>query len=237
MPYHGMLRRLKTYKFASPTELWNTAHLKRRAGVLVVLTPSANDLNVLLTVRTQHLSYAGDAALPGGKADSVHESPLDVALRESHEEVDLDTSGLEFLGYMPPYVSSKLLMVVPSLVWSPTPAFAHAKSTEEVSKVFRMPLSQFLQSEGHSFRQGRLSGSLPFKVSYFNILAQNKKIGDPVYDRVWGLTAGILIDCARVAFEKAPQFEPGDWRPNKSGMEILENMAKEGILQRDYKNR
>ncbi|RDW86653.1 NUDIX hydrolase [Aspergillus mulundensis] len=77
--------------FNPPPTSYDLVPLSRRAAVLLLLYADANgDLRVVLTIRASTLSsYAGQAALPGGKSDSLSETPLQTARREAHEEIGL----------------------------------------------------------------------------------------------------------------------------------------------------
>jgi 8-oxo-dGTP pyrophosphatase MutT (NUDIX family) len=75
--------------------------LSRRAAVLIVLFPDRHgDLKVVLTMRSASLrNYAGQAALPGGKADSLSETPWDTARREAYEEIGLPMDDSKLKGF------------------------------------------------------------------------------------------------------------------------------------------
>ncbi|KAI9711394.1 MAG: hypothetical protein M1828_001939 [Chrysothrix sp. TS-e1954] len=83
------IARLRTY--APPPTTWYSLPLSRRAAVLILLfADKRGDLRVVLTMRAATLkSYAGQAALPGGKTDSLLETPLMTARREAFEEIGL----------------------------------------------------------------------------------------------------------------------------------------------------
>lgn len=83
------LARLRSYN--PPPTQWSNCPLTRRAAVLILLFPDRHgELKVVLTMRSSTLnSYAGQVAFPGGKADSLSESPWDVARREAYEEIGL----------------------------------------------------------------------------------------------------------------------------------------------------
>lgn len=120
------LGRLRSYQVAS--SIWDDLPVSRRAGVLVLLYSNKNkELASLLTLRSRNLSsYSGDAALPGGKADSINETPYEVARREAFEEIGLPFSDeeLENKGYimehvttLPAYLSRNLLAVRPVVAY------------------------------------------------------------------------------------------------------------------------
>lgn len=80
----------RTSQHVTNNSVWSELPLSRRASVLVLLFESENGLSVLLTQRAHNMrSYSGHVAFPGGKADFDTESALQVARRESWEEVGL----------------------------------------------------------------------------------------------------------------------------------------------------
>ena len=56
---------------------------------------------MILIRRPDHMpTHGGDLAFPGGKPEPG-EDPLETALREAREEVGIDPSAVEILGYLP----------------------------------------------------------------------------------------------------------------------------------------
>ncbi|KAF2088375.1 NUDIX-domain-containing protein [Saccharata proteae CBS 121410] len=86
------IARLRAYT-PPPTQYFNVP-LTRRAAVLILLfADKRGDLRVVLTMRASTMkSYAGHAALPGGKADALSETPFQTARREAWEEIGLPLS-------------------------------------------------------------------------------------------------------------------------------------------------
>lgn len=70
------IARLKAFA-PPPFPLWDRLPVSRRAAVLILLyADRRGDLRVVLTMRAANLrSFSGHAAFPGGKADSVDETP------------------------------------------------------------------------------------------------------------------------------------------------------------------
>ncbi|KAJ5396598.1 hypothetical protein N7509_004711 [Penicillium cosmopolitanum] len=83
------INRLRTY--VPPPTAYGDVPLSRRAAVLILLYADPNgELRVVITIRAKTLSsYAGEAALPGGKADTLDETPFQTARREAWEEIGL----------------------------------------------------------------------------------------------------------------------------------------------------
>ncbi|KAJ5111383.1 hypothetical protein N7532_001918 [Penicillium argentinense] len=83
------IHRLRTY--VPPPTAYGDVPLSRRAAVLILLYADPHgELRVVITIRAKTLSsYAGEAALPGGRADSLAETPFQTARREAWEEIGL----------------------------------------------------------------------------------------------------------------------------------------------------
>ena len=75
----------------APPSCYATLPLCRRAAVLILLfADPRGDLRVVLTLRASTLkSYPGQAAFPGGKADTLAETAVQTARREAREEIGL----------------------------------------------------------------------------------------------------------------------------------------------------
>ncbi|KAF3001370.1 hypothetical protein E8E13_006523 [Curvularia kusanoi] len=168
-----VLARLRAYT-PPPTNYYNCP-LSRRAAVLIVLFPDRHgELKVVLTMRSASLrNYAGQAALPGGKADSLEETPWDTARREAYEEIGLplDSSKLkgfrvEHLCELPANLAKTELGVRPCVAYlAPTDTDAAGSSStgasdsevedrliprldpKEVAAVFTAPFHAFLRRE------------------------------------------------------------------------------------------
>lgn len=234
--------RLKAAKLLDPTNLWNRVHLGRRSAVLALLYRDSNaELSCMVTVRSAGISYSGDAALPGGKADSEDESSFHVATREAWEEVGLPLdSPIEHIKTMPAYLSSRYLMVVPEIAWLPPEHTVINRNTNlpmlidpghqspEVKIVFSAPVRKFLDRHQYHSADENWFG-MKFKQHYFEMLSPKKRIGDPAMIKVWGLTANILIDIARLAFDREPSF-PHRVKGQYGDQQLLQALADKGFF-------
>lgn len=130
--------------FASPPTNYYKCPLARRAAVLILLfADRLGDLRVVLTIRSSSLkSYAGQAALPGGKADSISETPWMTARREAFEEIGLPMmdhqlpSGytVEHLAELPANLAMTELGVRPCVAYLQTPAPSERNRDPDVTR-------------------------------------------------------------------------------------------------------
>ena len=86
----------------------------RSAAVLVPVVQREDGPQVILTLRTAHLtSHAGQVAFPGGRIDPEDETAVHAALRETHEEIGIAPGLVEVIGRMPDYLTGSGYRIVP----------------------------------------------------------------------------------------------------------------------------
>jgi 8-oxo-dGTP pyrophosphatase MutT (NUDIX family) len=164
------------------------------AAVLVPLVERPA-LTVLLTQRaTQLRNHAGQIAFPGGRIEAADGSPRAAALREAHEEIGLDASFIQVIGYLPDHVVMTGFRVTP-VVGFVRPGFELRLDTREVEDTFEVPLDFVFDPANHRLRLRR-SGFTGEQVPFSDI---------PFGERnIWGATAGMLLTLYRMCVEDAP---------------------------------
>ncbi|WP_295848825.1 CoA pyrophosphatase [Tardiphaga sp.] len=158
----------------------------RPAAVLIAIIEHELP-TVLLTQRAAHLNdHAGQIAFPGGKIDATDVSPLDAALREAEEEVGLDRSFVEPVGYLDLYGTAFGFRILPTVA-RVKPGFTLAINQNEVESAFEVPLAFLMDPANHQLHSKEFRG---IERSYYAM---------PFAERyIWGATAGIL----RVLYER-----------------------------------
>lgn len=201
------------------------------------------ELSCVITMRSMMLSsYAGDAALPGGKADNDSEDPLTVARREMFEEIGTMVDESSIIGTMPPYLSSKLLLVAPVVAYvdlhrseldllSNLPlSVARSPRSVEVADVYGVPLSQMLNPSRYECKTVTWGG-LKYPLHYFNFAVKRKAVGESGCFTIWGLTSNIMLDVARIALGREPSIAhrpPGDYGDPKLIEALINNRIFDG---------
>jgi 8-oxo-dGTP pyrophosphatase MutT (NUDIX family) len=162
--------------------LWEKAGViaSRPAAVLVGIVDRPEP-TVLLTLRTGDLSsHAGQIAFPGGKIDPHDETPLDAAVREAHEEVGLDRTLVDPIGYLDLYLTFSGFRILPAVA-RVAPDYVLQINPKEVDDAFEVPLA-FLMAPGNHQRLSRETRGV--MRQYYAMPYQERYI--------WGVTAGIL---------------------------------------------
>ena len=155
-----------------------------QAAVLVPIVQRDRP-TVLLTERTANLStHKGQVAFPGGRRDPQDADAAATALRETHEEVGLESGSVEVLGQLPIYETGSAFIVTP-VVALVRPDFVLAPNPHEVADVFEVPLDFLLNPAHHERHVFEWQG---LRREWFAMPYQ-----DGVHQRyIWGATAAML---------------------------------------------
>jgi len=152
------------------------------AAVLVPLVERPAGLFVLLTQRAATLKdHAGQISFPGGRIEPEDASAWHAALRESHEEIGLKPSYVEFAGYMPDHVVITGFQVTP-VVGFVDCNYHLSLDAAEVHDAFEVPLDFILDSANHKSRT-RVLDNMTFNVRDIPYQERN----------IWGATANMLM--------------------------------------------
>jgi 8-oxo-dGTP pyrophosphatase MutT (NUDIX family) len=106
----------------------------------------SKDAALLLTRRSSRLrDHPRQWALPGGRIDPG-ESALGAALRELHEEVDLEVDESQVLGQLDDFVTRSGFTITPVVVW--VGDARHVRPNPgEVDSIHRIPVAEFLRHD------------------------------------------------------------------------------------------
>jgi len=163
----------------------------KNAAVLVVVCGVDDNLELLLTVRSEHVSlHRGEVAFPGGMWQEGDDSLLETALREAQEEVGLLESSLELLATLPSASPMQdHIMVVPFVAYMSREQELVAQPSE-ISKIFRVPITYLMNNENYFYFKKSFDGKL-FCLPYIDYNG----------DRIWGFTLKVLVDLLKTSLD------------------------------------
>lgn len=137
--------------------------------------------------------HSGQISLPGGKREK-NESLMDTAIRETEEEIGLNSAGIEILGSLTPlYIPVSGFGVYPFVGWySETPGFR--RDPLEVEEILFYDLKRLTDPEFSTVFDFHYNGK-PFQSPGF-------KLEDRI---IWGATAMILMELTEHLLSRANQ--------------------------------
>ncbi|HEY5338847.1 MAG TPA: CoA pyrophosphatase [Rhizomicrobium sp.] len=161
---------------------------ERKLTPAAVLLPIvARDVpTVLFTQRTTTLTrHAGQVSFPGGRVDDTDLSPVETALRETHEETGISSEFVSIAGYMEGYETGTGFAILP-VVGVLHEGFALVPEPSEVAEIFEVPLAFLLDPKNRERKSAQWQGQ---KREFYAFNHGGHYI--------WGATAAILVNFAQ----------------------------------------
>ena len=144
---------------------------------------------IIFTQRSSHLStHSGEVSFPGGKADKTDPSLFDTALRESNEEINLNSKDVTELGKLNYLISRHKIEVNPFIASVDHPQAL--QPNEEIQEIFTVPLDFLLDPANIKRETIERQGGV-WQVPTWTIKDQ----------KIWGLTAMITVNFLNVCFD------------------------------------
>ena len=144
---------------------------------------------LIYTQRSSHLStHSGEVSFPGGKSDEIDLNLFGTALRESNEEISLNSKDVTELGKLNYLISRHKIEVNPFIATVDRPQVL--TPNEEIQEIFTVPLDFLLDPANIQREVIERQGGV-WQVPSWNI--KNQKI--------WGLTAMITVNFLNVCFD------------------------------------
>jgi 8-oxo-dGTP pyrophosphatase MutT (NUDIX family) len=140
----------------------------RHAAVLMPLLFSEGSWHLLFTRRNSELpEHSGQVAFPGGRSEPEDLMPETTALREAKEEIGLNSSDVQILGRLHPYLTVTNYLVTPVVGIMPWP-YPLVLAQDEVSRVFTIPLEWLAHSANYEERLRKIPNHNDIPVIYYH---------------------------------------------------------------------
>lgn len=160
----------------------------RASAVLVAITDGPEGAEVLLTRRSKSLtSHRGEISFPGGRIDAG-ETFVAAALREAHEEVDLDPGLVQVHGSLDAISTMVTRSFIVPVVGTVSPHPDLRPAADEVERILWVSLADLCRP--NTFREEIWPFDGGFRQMFFFELDD---------ETIWGATARMLHQLLRVA--------------------------------------
>ena len=161
----------------------------RPAAILVPLLRVQFDWHILMTRRAAHLAHhAGQISFPGGKIEPHDASPVEAALREAREEVQLNPGLVRVVGLLERVRSPAGFLVQPvvGIIRGEDALGSLVSDPAEVDLIFTLPLTHLVNSNNFRLVHRKTDG----RRNDYWVVDHDKHF-------IWGLSARVLNDFRR----------------------------------------
>jgi 8-oxo-dGTP pyrophosphatase MutT (NUDIX family) len=163
----------------------------RHSAVLIPLYVQRGEPMVLLTRRSPHMrSHTHEVSFPGGRHDEEDGDLVETALREAHEEVNLEPSAVHIVGELDRFVTGGSgSLVHPYVGMLERPPTNLAPNPAEVEAILHVRLNELLLDEVWREERWSREGGPAMPVTFFELHG----------DTVWGATGNMLRQLLTIA--------------------------------------
>lgn len=155
------------------------------AAVALTIFEYENEAAIIVTKRTPRLKdHGGQWALPGGRIDEG-ESATEAALRELHEEVNLELEASAVLGVLDDYTTRSGFVITPVVVWSDSNIVELHPNPDEVASIHAFTFTELLRPDSPNLETIPESDRQVLSMNYLD-------------DRIYSPTASMLYQFREV---------------------------------------
>ena len=167
----------------------------RHAAVALAVYDNHGEAAVIVTKRSHRLrEHKGQWALPGGRIDSG-ESATQAALRELHEEVNLELTEQHVLGVLDDYVTRSGYVITPIVVWADIDDRHLKPNPDEVASIHPFTFSELSRKDSPNLESIPQSDRQVLSMNYLD-------------DVLYAPTAAMLYQFREVALSLIHISEP-----------------------------
>jgi len=153
----------------------------RVAAVLLPLVRYEDECCIIFTKRLRGLNqHGGEISFPGGLKDDADSTALDTVLRETYEEIGVESEYVRILGTLDDELSKWGHRVTPYVGLLSKCEFR--LQAAEVDRLYRVPVSHIVNKKMY-YSENWIKDGISREVHFYRYLD----------DVIWGLTARILF--------------------------------------------
>lgn len=152
------------------------------AAVLIPVVQYNQEPVLIYTRRSDHLpTHRGQVSFPGGAIEENDDSPLDAALRETCEEINIHRKQIEIIGKLAPFDSQTGYFIYP-FVGIVHDLHGLKKDDIEVKRIFCIPVSWLADPHHSRLKDFKAPDGSLHKVWFFDEYEN---------ETLWGISAKI----------------------------------------------
>jgi 8-oxo-dGTP pyrophosphatase MutT (NUDIX family) len=140
----------------------------RTAAVAVTIFEHEGDAAIIVTKRSTKLrDHSGQWAMPGGRLDAG-ENAVEAALRELHEEVNLELNLDHVLGTLDDYITRSGYVITPVVVWADIDDRHLEPNPDEVASIHPFTFPELTREDSPNLESIPESEKLVLSMNYLN---------------------------------------------------------------------
>ena len=161
----------------------------RDAAVLIPIFFKDDQAHILFTKRTEKVEHhKGQISFPGGVKDAEDGTLLDTALRESWEEMGIESEDVTILGKSDTFLTNTNYLVTPYIGYYSYP-YDYVVNEDEIAKVIEVPLSHLLDPAIFKTKIWERDG-YTWNVHFYHYQDE----------QIWGVTGFLLSNFLDIVF-------------------------------------
>ncbi len=180
------------------------------SAVLIPLVSIEDEYHLLFEKRAANIKQGGEICFPGGRVEKTDKSTVDTALRETFEEIGVNSEHIKVIGKLDILFGPRGVLVEPIVAEVKIDCLGELIiDKSEVEKVFSVPLSFFENNEPEHFKihSSVTHKSFNSKGEEDELILPNKQTNDTYYksirdvlvykisgEVIWGITARLVYE-------------------------------------------